>query len=327
MPRRRTVANTARRRQLKGPHPPRLSAWLAQHRKSAGSTLQQLLRQPVATLMTAAVVAIALALPTALFVVAENVKALGGDWQPSAAVSLFLETGIDETAGAALKRQIADDPAVTSVELISRAEGLTEFREYSGLGSAVDQLIANPLPVVLEVHLRPGALEETVLEPLLSRLQSMPEVQFLREDAEWAQRFEAMLELLQSGAALLAILLGLGVLLVVGNTIRLEIENHREAIRILCLVGATAAFARRPFLYSGAWYGLLGGSLAWLLVSAMIWLLEGQVAHLASLYHTSFALRGLGPAEVPLLLASSTLLGVLGSWIATARHLGIADAP
>lgn len=325
MPRRRIAPNTTRRRQLAPPTPPRLSAWVMQHRKSAASTLQQVLRQPVATMMTVAAVAIALALPTALFVVTDNVKALGGDWERSAAVSLFLVSGIDEDAGAALSQQIAQRPEVASVELIPRAQGLSELQRHSGLGAALDQLTENPLPVVLEVQLRPDALEASVLRPLLGRLQALPEVQFLREDAEWAQRFQAILELLQAGALLLAALLGLGVLLVVGNTIRLEIENHREAIRILCLVGATAAFARRPFLYSGAWYGLLGGSLAWLLVSVMIWLLEGQAAQLASLYHTTFDLRGLGPAAGVLLLAGSTLLGVLGSWIATARHLGIAD--
>jgi cell division transport system permease protein len=131
--------------------------------------------------------------------------------------------------------------------------------------------------------------------------------------------------LLQAGAALLAAVLGLGALLVVGNTIRLEIERHREAIRILCLIGATARYARRPFLYSGAWYGLLGGSLAWVLVAVMIGLLDGQVDRLAALYHTRFELRGLAPGEVALLLAASTLIGVLGSWAATGRHLGIGD--
>lgn len=325
MPRRGTASSTPRRQRTQAPGPPRLSAWLAHHRESAGTTLRQLLVQPVAALMTVAAVAIALALPTALYVLVDNVKAFGGDWQRSAALSLFLAGELDEAAGNALGGQLQQRPEIRSVQLVSRADGLREFRRDSGLSGALDQLTENPLPVVLEIELAPAALEEPALKPLLAALEAMPEVQFVREDAKWAQRFQALLGLLQASAALLAALLGLGALLVVGNTIRLEIERHREEIRILCLVGATARYARRPFLYSGAWYGLLGGSLAWLLVSAMIWLLDGQVDTLAMLYHTHFQLRGLAPPEVALLLAASTLIGVLGSWAATGRHLGLGD--
>lgn len=275
--------------------------------------------------MTVAAVAIALALPTALFVATDNVKTLGADWQRSAALSLFLSHELDETTSAALGEQIAQRPAVASVEVISRTEGLAEFRRYSGLSPALAQLTENPLPVVLEVHLRPAALEDSALRSLMRDLKALPEVAFIREDAEWAQRFQAILGLLQAAVAVLAVVLGLGVLLVVGNTIRLEIENHRDAIQILGLVGATPAFARRRFLYSGAWYGLFGGGLAWLLVAVMLWLLEDRAAELAARYHAHFELHGLGADEAAILLAASALLGVLGSWIATARHLGISE--
>ncbi len=282
-----------------------------------------MLRQPLATLMTVAAVAIALALPTALVVVLDNLKALGGDWQRSAAISVFLEQERDEAEGAQLSERIAQRPEVAAVALVSRADGLAEFRAYSGLGSALDQLTENPLPVVLELQLHPSALEPARLTPFLTAIEAMPEVAFLREDAQWAQRFQAILALLRAGVVLLALLLGLGVLLVVGNTIRLEIENRRDEIQIMSLVGATNGFARRRFLYSGAWYGLLGGILAWLLVTLMVWLLAGQAASLADLYHRSFALRGLGLTEVAILLAGSVLLGIVGSWIAVGRHLDL----
>ena len=305
-----------------GPIRRRLSAWLAQHQEVARESLERMVQQPLASLMTVAAVAIALALPAALVVVLDNVKTLGGDWQRSAAVSIFLEQSIDETQGEHLRQQLQQRPQIESATLISRDAGLAEFRAYSGLGGALEQLTENPLPIVLKVQLRPSALEPAQLQPLLERLEERPEVAFLREDAEWAQRFQAMLGLLRSAIVLLAILLGLGVLLVIGNTIRLEIENRRDEIQIMRLVGATGAFARRRFLYSGAWYGLFGGLAAWVLVTLMVWAIANQTDSLARLYHRSFAVQGLDALAVATLLLGGMLLGIIGSWIAVGRHLG-----
>ncbi|MCF7996239.1 MAG: permease-like cell division protein FtsX [Chromatiaceae bacterium] len=303
----------------------RLSAWGEQHREIAVTTLRRMLQQPLSTLMTVAAVAIALALPAALVVALDNVKRLGGDWQRSASVSVFLGSRVDETQGAQLRQRLAQLPEVETVELISRAEGLSEFRDYSGLSSALDQLTENPLPVVLELQLYPAALKPAQLEPFIDRIEQLPEVDFLREDARWAQRFQAILALLRAGVSLLALLLGLGVLLVIGNSIRLEIESRRDEIRIMGLVGATARFARRRFLYIGAWYGLFGGALAAVLVTLMVWLLAAQAAPLEALYHRTFDIHGLGPAGIGALLLGSSLLGIAGSWIAVGRHLDLCD--
>ena len=303
----------------------RLAAWAEQHREIAITTLRRMLEQPVGTLMTVAAVAIALALPTAFMVALDNVKRFGGDWQRSAAVSVFLGHDVDETQAAQLGEHLQQLKEVDKVELISRADGLKEFRDYSGLGGALDELAENPLPVVLELHLEPAALDPVQLAPLIERIEALSEVDFLRDDAQWAQRFQAIIALLRAGVDLLAFLLGLGVLLVIGNTIRLEIENRREEIRIMGLVGATARFARRRFLYSGAWYGLLGGVLAGLLVTLMVWLLAAQAASLEILYHRSFAIHGLSASGIIALLGGSTLLGIVGSWIAVGRHLDLCN--
>jgi len=306
-----------------GRHSRRLATWAEQHREIAVDSLHRMLQQPLGALMTVTAVAIALALPTALVVALDNVKRLGGDWQHSAAISVFLEADLDEAEGARLSQRLRQLPEVERVELISRAAGLAEFREYSGLGAALDQLSQNPLPVVLELHLKPAILEPVRLTPFIDRLETMPEVDFLREDAQWAQRFQAMLALLHTGVALLGLLLGLGALLVIGNSIRLEIENRRDEIRILGLVGATARFARRRFLYTGAWYGLFGGMLAGLMVTLMVWLLSAQVSAVAMLYDHDFHIQGLDLAATSLLLIGSTLLGIIGSGIAVGRHLDL----
>ncbi|WP_041447026.1 permease-like cell division protein FtsX [Thiocystis violascens] len=295
--------------------------WLSQHVQSAMATLRRLLDTPLPTGMTVAVIGISLALPAALYVLADNLRAMAGGWDQTAAISLFL---YDETQDADANRVAADLrgwPEIAQVQMITREKALDEFRALGGFEEALEQLTSNPLPVVLAIYPRNEHSPPAQLETLQTKLLELPEVDFARMDTLWLQRFQAILELIQTGVLLLGGLLGMGVLLIVGNTIRLEILNRRIEIEIMELVGATAAFIRRPFLYAGAWYGLLGGLTAWLLVTLAILLLQGPVSRLASLYRSDFPLSGLGLAAIGIILIGSILLGLIGSWIAVNRHL------
>jgi cell division transport system permease protein len=299
----------------------RLRAWLEQHGRTVRDTADHLLRTPLATVMTAGTLAIALALPAMLHLVAVNLEQLTGSWQRSAAIALFLDPAVSEERAAALAAELRTWDGVVQVELISRAQGLAEFREYSGLGGALDQLDENPLPVVLALYTAPAQMGQAALETLTARLEALPEGDFARLDAQWIERLQGIIGLLRSAVWLLGAALAAAVLLVIGNTIRLEIENRRSEIQIMDLVGATPAFVRRPFLYSGAWQGLLGGLLAWLLVVLAVSLLQGPVGRLAALYDTDFSLQGLDALTSTVLLAASAALGILGSWLAVGRHL------
>jgi cell division transport system permease protein len=271
--------------------------------------------------MTVAAVAIALALPATLFVAVDNLERLGGGWQRSAGLSLFLRPELDDARVRGLAEELRGRNDIAAVETISREQGLAEFREYSGLGAALDQLGENPLPVVLAIDPAAAARTPQRVAALAAELESLPEADFARLDMQWIARFNAMVALLESTALLIAAVLGLAVLLIVGNTIRLEIENRRGEIEIMALVGAAPALIRRPFLYDGAWYGLLGGISAWILLNLALALLQAPVSRLASLYHTEFVLHGMGALPSVVLLAGSAVLGVLGSWMAVGRHL------
>jgi len=296
-------------------------AALEQHARAAREAPSRLLRFPVATLMTVGAIGIALALPAMLHLLLVNLEQLTGDWERSAAVTLFLEPGVDEARAAEIAATLRPRPDIGAVELISRAEGLAEFRAYSGLGGALDQLADNPLPVVLVLYPAGAAMSELAAEDLVGQLEALPTADFARVDAQWAQRLQGIAALLRQIALLLGAAFALAVLLVIGNTVRLEIENRRSEIMIMDLVGATRGFIRRPFLYSGAWHGLLGGLVAWLLVTLAIAFLKEPVSRLAALYHTDVTLRGLDAPAALILLGSSTLLGMLGSWVAVGRHL------
>ena len=289
--------------------------------RSAIATLGRLLRAPLPTVMTVAVIGIALALPAALFVLTENLRNLVGGWEQAAAISVFLREEVGDREAAGLAERVGQWPELARVQLIGAREALDEFRHQAGFGEALDQLKENPLPAVLALFPRLDYSAPEQIEGLQKRLGQIPEADFVRVDTEWLMRFQAILDLAQSGVGLLAGLLGLGVLLIVGNTIRLEIQNRRGEIEIMELVGATAAFIRRPFLYAGVWYGLLGGLSAWFLVAAAAIALQGPVSRLASLYRSDFPLAGLGPLPLLVLIAGSMLLGLVGSWIAVNRHL------
>ncbi|HEC16236.1 MAG TPA: FtsX-like permease family protein [Sedimenticola sp.] len=297
------------------------STWALRHLQVALASLGRLCSAPLATLMTTAVIGIALALPTGLHVTLNHVQQLAGGWEGAATFSLFLKQEIGEKQAETLAAKLRRNPRLAKVQVIPPDLALAEFRRLSGFEGALDALDENPLPTVLVIEPEPEYSTPEAAETLMAGFNRQAEVDFTQLDLQWVRRFHAITEIARRGVLVIAALLALAVLLIVGNTIRLEIQNHRSEIEITKLIGGTDAFIRRPFLYNGLWYGLSGGILAWLLVSLALWLLNGPVEHLAGLYHSDFDLSAIGLPTLGALLTASALLGLLGSWIAVSRHL------
>lgn len=299
----------------------RLDVWLLRHLQVALASLGRLIRSPLSTLMTTLVIGIALALPTGLYLLLNNAETLSGSWDGAASISLFLKQETSNQQAQQLASRLRDDPAIADVQLISRSEALEEFRQLSGFAGVLDTLDENPLPALLVVEPTAQHADPAPAEALLARMKQHSEVEFAQLDLQWVKRFHAITRIAQRGVIILASLLGLSVLLIVGNTIRLEIQNRHAEIEITKLIGGTNAFIRRPFLYNGAWYGLFGGISAWLMVSISLLLLDNPVEQLSGLYQSSFELSGISFTTLLTLLGGSTLLGLGGSWIAVGRHL------
>ena len=298
-----------------------LSAYFLQHLQVFFYSLGQLSRSPWSTLMTAAVIGIALALPTVLHVVLQNGKDIGAGWGGGTQISLFLRPEVSDEHALRLAERIRALPEIVSVVTLSHAQALAEFRQISGFGDAVSLLDENPLPGVLLIRPALNKQAASITQGLIARLRALPEVEVAEFDMQWMQRWSAIMALAQRGVLVLGALLGLAVLLIVGNTIRLMIHNRRDEIEIVKLIGATDAFIQRPFLYSGLWYGLLGAVVAWLLVNLALWLLNEPVHRLATLYNSSFELAGLNASVTFILLGVGILLGLFGSLGAVKRHL------
>ena len=296
-----------------------LRHYLGLHRTNFIGALGRLGSQPFATALTVLVIGIALALPAGLRVLVHNAGAVSDAWQSAADFTVYLKLDVTAEAAVRLARAIEARPDVASVELIDRDEALAEFRADSGFGEALEALEGNPLPHTLVV--RPASGIEGDVEAVAAAIDALPETDLVQLDTAWVTRLRAMLALAARIVDLATLLLGLAVAIVVGNTIRLEINNRSVEIEVTKLVGGTDAFIRRPFLYLGLCYGLMGSLLAALLVGLALLLLDPPVRALATLYGSGFALEGLSLSENVALLLGGGLLGWAGAGLATARHL------
>jgi len=296
-----------------------LNAWLHSHRASALDALRRLWQQPIASLFTCLVMAVALSLPAGLALLLASVERLSGNWQQAAQISVYLKPGSSEAQGLRLRDSIAALPEVASVQWISPDEALAQFAAQSGLADVLDGLAENPLPASL--HVTPKEIDAATLKALEKHLASLPAVDLVQLDWRWAERLGAILALGQHLVLGLSLLLALALLLVIGNTIRLHIENRRSEIEVSKLVGATDAYVRRPFLYMGALYGAGGGLLAALLLAYSLDWLNQSVTRLAALYASDFALSGVGLGTALLLALLAVALGCAGAWLAVWRHL------
>lgn len=284
-------------------------------------SLGRLARAPVATLLTLLVIALALALPTALRLFVANAQEATGNFANAIDLSVYLKTDVPLAKAQQLAQAAQQRHEVAAVTLISADKGLEDFRTYSGFGDALTALKENPLPHVLHVRPRPEVSSPAALESLRRYFSAWPEVDLVQVDADWVMRFNAILEVLRRLLLIAAALLGVGVLAVIGNTIRLEIQSRRPEIEVTKLVGGSNAFVRRPFLYTGMLYGLGGALLAWGIVALAVLALGEPVATLARLYGSRYLLLGPSSEDIGVLLGAGLVLGWLGAWISAARHL------
>ncbi len=297
------------------------SAYIQHHKLMAVDSLKRLLAAPGSSLMTWLVLAIALSLPMTLYVSLENVKQLSRNWDQTSQISVYLKKGVLERFANDMTQEIASWPQVSSAVYINPDQALKEFSASTGLSDVIFGLGDNPLPGVISVIPRLSNQDENTLEQLQQKLQQQRNVDSVQLDLMWVKRLYQFMELGQRLVWALAALLGLAVLLIIGNTIRLSIESRRDEIRVVKLVGGTDAFVRRPFLYTGLWFGLGGGLIAWILLSIGLFWLSGPVEELISLYGSEFALQGLGFVDSMLLIFDGVILGWLGAWLAVSRHL------
>ena len=297
-----------------------LGNWLARHAQSAIGALGTLARNPVATALTVTVIGIALALPATLGVLVQSGRSLAGGWADVRDFSAYLAPGVALDQAESLASELRGKPGVASVRLIPAEAAAAELGKDPGFAGAMAALESNPLPHTLVVRPR-ETVDGAALEALGAEVRKAPGVDLVKLDLKWVERLNAVLDFLWRLGFMIGGLLIAAVVIVVGNTIRLDIQNRSAEIEVAKLLGATDAFVRRPFLYIGLWYGVLGGLVAVLILLAGLWALGGPVTRLAGLYGSSIALGGAGGSSLLAVLAGGILAGWGGAWMAVSRHL------
>ena len=299
----------------------RLDGWLERHAQVGVASIGRLYSRPVATLMVWLVIGVALALPALLQVAVRNLEAVGPGQGKAYSIDVFLKPELSTARVQQVAERVEARDDVAKVELITAEQGLAEFRLRSGFGEALDALTDNPLPATLVITPAANSTSPAAMAALRKDLSRVSEVDQVVADTQWLERLRALLSISRSISEGAGLLLSVAVLLVVGQVVRGDIETRRAEVEVSKLLGASDGFVRRPFLYTGLWYGLGGGLVAWLLVVGAVSLASPGVARVAALYGSDFQLLGLPFAGYCSLVATGAALGWLGSGIAATWRL------
>ncbi len=296
-----------------------MNVWLSQHWQAFQLALRRLAASPVNTLLSLLAIGIALALPAGGQMLLTNALQVARAAAPTPQISLFLDVGADKRVSQEVEARLRNNPGVKSVRFIAREETLTRMKASEGLGDVIEALPKNPFPDAFAVL--PADDRPDVAERLATEFRGLPKVAHVQLDSDWVRRLDALLKIGRTGVVLLALLLGVGLVAITFNTIRLQVLTSRSEVELSRLLGATDAFIRRPFHYFGLLLGLLGGMVAWLVVGGATLWLKAPIGELAQLYSLDFSLRPLSAIDSAALLCAAAALGWLGASLSLRQHL------
>jgi len=296
-------------------------AWIYQHAQALVSSIGQMVRAPAASFLTIMVIAISLALPLGLYIVVKNLQSLGSGYDGSRQLSVLLKTEYDEAAALDVLARLESRPDIQRLELVSRTDAADELRELLGVTDVTAGLDANPIPVTLIAEPSADFSSIEQITAIAAELKALPEVAEVILDVVWLKRLETLIALIMRAAVILAAVLGLAVLLTVGNTVRLMVLGRAQEIEVIDRVGGTPAFIRRPFLWTGLLQGLFGGVSALILAGVALFALSTRIDAVVASYEGGFSLAGIGLPAALITVAAGTLLGWLASWVAVSGHL------
>lgn len=299
--------------------------WLREHSFALGVALAQLRRAPGNFLFNVLVLSMTLALPFAGLTVLDNVQSVTAQLAVEPEISVFTHIDMPRSKTAALepaiRRIVLPAGKKIEIEFVPREQALAALNERSGLGDVVAALGSNPLPDGYLIRLAGSDGSAASIEAIAAELEKLPGVQKVQIDSAWIKRLAALMRVLRSALFFLAGTLGLVVIAVTFNTIRLHVLTRLDEITVSRLVGATRAFIRRPFYYMGAVLGFSAGAVALGTVALALHPFNAAIADLARLYSSELQLAPLGPALSVGLLFVSAALGWLGAMLSVNRHL------
>lgn len=293
-----------------------MKTWLDHHVFSLFSSFGRLWRKPWSTGLTIGVMSIALCLPLGLWLVLNNLERLTERVQETREITLFLKQDVTKDTIADVEKKLRALASVNELQIKTPEQGIALLEQKNQIDLSSFTAESNPLPFAVIVQPKAGFEQQ-----LAEDLKTIAEVELVQQDALWVQRLDAWLTFGRYVIAVLGLLLAIAALLIVGNTVRTDIQTRKDELQILQLLGASTAFIRRPFLYLGVWYGLLSGVVALILIAVMRISLTEPLVQLTTTYNSDFSLNGFSPAQHVIIVAGAALLGWLGAWMVTTHYL------
>lgn len=310
---------TRTRRNTRAGHSESFSDVLKIHQRVAGDSARRLLETPASSLVTIFVVAVALLLPSLLSNLNSNLTNVLAGFQDSAQITLYLHSEVTEADGQQVSNNLLTRSVISGAYYISPTQALDEFGTATGLNDLLLEMTDNPLPGAIVIT--PAEVSPAAVEGLARELQELPEVELAQVDSLWLQRLAAISNLVSALGTVLSVIVILGLFFVVGNTIKLAIENRKAEIRVIKLVGGSDMYAARPFLYTGLFFGIGGGVLASILQGVVLASFNSNLELLTQLYETDFQLRGFGFSNTLLLVVGGAAIGWTSALVASLRHI------
>ncbi|MBU3909146.1 MAG: permease-like cell division protein FtsX [Gammaproteobacteria bacterium] len=292
--------------------------WLFAHWNACRRALARLAAAPLNTLLALLGIGVALALPAGGHLLLTHLSALTRSASPTPQVTVFLAVDAERKLSQGVELRLQGLSGVAKTQMLAREDTLTRMKATEGLADAIAALPKNPFPDAIVVT--PADDSPAAIERLATIVRQWRDVEHVQIDADWARRLHALVRLANTGVLLLATLLGIGLVTITFNTIRLQVLSRQSEVEVSRLLGATDAFIRRPFLWYGGMLGLLGGAMAWLIVSAATLWLRLPVAEIARLYGLDLMLTLPTAAESAVLLGGAALLGWLGAALSMRQH-------
>lgn len=296
-----------------------MNAWLTQHIQALRLVLRRFAEYKLSTLLICLAIGVTLALPSILYAVLDSVNGLANNVKSDSQMSVFLDLGHDENVVATIKSAFEDNANIKSFKFVSKEDALSQLQAADANNDVLNSLENNPLPDAFFVQ--PSNLEAESIEILKNNLSKLDGVDEVVVDGAWIKRLNYLLALGKKAMLIIASLLAFALVAVIGNTVRMQIVTQQAEIELSRLIGATKSFVRRPFLYAGALYGLIGGLFALLITFAVIYLFNQSLAPLVAEYQTNFSLNypNLFTCTITCLLALA--VGLISAYLAVSKSL------
>ena len=296
--------------------------WLNQHVQAIKLVLARMHNNKLSTFMISLVIAVAMSVPGLFYMGVDHLSKLSNHMQDETEISLFLKLDANPNVASEIDAALAKNTAIKQYHLVTKDQAWKDLKakaESNKIDNEVSQLTRNPLPDAFFIQAK--SADPATLEALKNELQGIPGVDQAVLNSEWAKRLSTILALGTKIILFIAALLAVALLVIIGNTVRMQILTQKDEIIVSKLIGATTGFIRTPFLYAGMVYGLLGGLLAMVILTLIVQLYNQSVTQLSHLYSSDFSLPWL---NIPLYIAivvASIFIGWLGSYLSVTRSI------